>query len=83
MERIACSKEFVRRLRQVAATLGTAGESAVIAPDRIEQLKELVLTKLSGNYTMASERALHDLFGGGGGEDSPADSVENVDDLFF
>jgi methyl-accepting chemotaxis protein len=78
---IAGSRDFVRRLRSVAGDLTSASEDTVIDPDRVEQLKDLVLTRLAGNYTMASERTLHDLFGGG--EEAAAGTADNIDDLFF
>lgn len=80
-EGIAGSRDFVRRLRAVAGDLTAASEDTAIDPDRVEQLKDLVLTRLAGNYTMASERTLHDLFGGGG--EAETGTAENIDDLFF
>lgn len=86
-EHIAVSDGFARRLRKVAQGLIDIADSTPIDTTRIEELKNLVLSRLSGNYTMASERALHDLFGAAAtAADAPPrtePTETEIDDLLF
>lgn len=81
---IAESDGFAHRLCQVAQELQRLAAAAPVDPARIEELKGLVLSRLAGNYTMASERALHDLFGGDASHDQThQEDAVDVDDLLF
>ncbi|HTH16402.1 MAG TPA: methyl-accepting chemotaxis protein [Magnetospirillum sp.] len=82
---IGITADFSRALREVAIRLRDTTARTAIDPERADELKCHVLANLTGNYTMASERALHDLFGG----DEPAATASaepatvDVDDLLF
>ena len=81
---LAASEGFARRLRAVADDLGRNAAATPVAEDRVDYLKQVVLSRLSGNYTMASERALHDLFGDGEAATAPQpEETVDVDDLLF
>ncbi|HLO77703.1 MAG TPA: methyl-accepting chemotaxis protein [Magnetospirillum sp.] len=80
---ITGANELSRRMRTVANRLKEATKDVVVPPERIEHLKGLVLGNLTGNYTMASERALHDLFSGTASAAPSAAAEVAVDDLLF
>ncbi|MGE5478654.1 MAG: hypothetical protein ACM3Q1_18525 [Bacteroidales bacterium] len=81
---IAASDGFARRLRAVAGGLAGSADGIPTDDARAHELKEKVLSRLAGNYTMASERALHDLFGGDDRGQPAAETAElDVDDLLF
>ncbi|MCR6630952.1 MAG: hypothetical protein NVV74_13395 [Magnetospirillum sp.] len=81
---ITRADDFSRRLREAALRLRETAKEVEIDPERAEELKSLVLANLSGNYTMASERSLHDLFGGGANTAAAAEAAPvDLDDILF
>lgn len=82
-EGIGGASGFSVRLKAVAARLRESAEAVPVPPERAEELRSTVLANLAGNYTMASERALHQMFGGENGA-APAEAEPvDVDDLLF
>lgn len=81
--RIAATASFSARLRAVATDLVKDADTADLAPGRAEELRTLVFANLAGNYTMASERALHDLFDGTDSAPAAEAAPVDVDDLLF
>lgn len=79
---IQVTADFSARLKAVAGQLHLAGAELDLPPERADFLRRQVLDNLAGNYTMASERALHDLFDGGGAA-AEEEATVDVDDLLF
>lgn len=82
-DRMEGAAGFSVRFRAVAEHLRERAATVPVAPDRADELRRTVLANLTGNYTMASERALHQLFDdsdpGAAADEAPVD----VDALLF
>lgn len=82
-QRIGGAGEFSSRLRQIATRLRQSVADITIDPSRIDILEKQILANLTSNYTMASERSLHEMFSSGATAPTAESDANDLDDILF
>lgn len=75
--------EFVAALAECGTVIGQVAADAGEISGDIDSIRDEVLELLRGRYTMASERKVHEMFGGGGPEAASEAAPPDADDFLF